>query len=716
MVIVANRLPVEHNQEEGWRRAPGGLVSAMDSVLRDREATWVGWSGQFEDEDGAGAPALPDRIGDVQLVEIGLTAEQVAAHYDGFSNGALWPNYHGGIVPPAYHRHQFVTHRDVNELFAGAVAEAAGPDALVWVHDYQLQLVPAMLRRLRPDLRIGFFLHIPFPPLEVFSQIPWRRQIVEGLLGADVIGFQTHDAVGNFVRAAHRFGEVEDCPGGLTLAADPARLITVRAFPIGIRATDYADLAKRPEIRQRARQVRRDVGDPAVLLLGVDRLDYTKGIDARIQAVTELLLDGELDPRRTAFIQVAPPTRAKVEEYQKIRDEVELLVSRANGTLGPLGTNPIHYLHQPMPAEELVALYSAADVMLVTPLRDGMNLVAKEYVATRTANTGALVLSEFTGAAEQMGRAWLVNPYDIGGMKRTIMEALAEPAPAARTRMADLRAGVFAQDVTWWANDFLTALRGDGPADSEGLPDELIQAIDGLKPERPLLVALDFDGTLSHLVPEPSIARPAPGVLEALERLGRAPRTSVVIISGRALHDLAEVSGAAELALLIGSHGQEHGRPMALSDDESTRLASLRAAAKDAIATASGAWIEDKPAGFGVHVRACSPADAERVVERVRSLADPARGAHAIEGKLVIEISVRPLDKGSALQAMIDQHRDCLVVFAGDDVTDETAMAALRPEDISIKVGDGDSIARHRIADPTQMVDVLSALARVRGS
>jgi trehalose-6-phosphate synthase len=350
---------------------------------------------------------------------------------------------------------------------------------VVWVHDYQLQLVPAMLRRLRPDLRIGFFLHIPFPPLELFSQIPWRAEIVDGLLGADVVGFQTRDAVLNFGRAVERFagtGPVAGrCGGGIVLDRRGRRVV-VRAFPIGIRAADFRALAEDSDVQLRAKQVRVDVGEPDVLLLGVDRLDYTKGIDVRIQAVTELLLDGELDPARTAFIQVAPPTRAKVQEYQQIRADVELLVSRANGTLGPLGTNPIHYLHQPMPPEELVALYQAADVMLVTPLRDGMNLVAKEFVASRIDEAGALVLSEFTGAAEQMDRAWLVNPYDIGGMKRTILAAIREPRAGTEARMADLRAGVTRHDVHWWARGFLAAVRGagvlpEGAAGGPGRPD-----------------------------------------------------------------------------------------------------------------------------------------------------------------------------------------------------------------------------------------------------
>jgi trehalose 6-phosphate synthase len=329
----------------------------------------------------------------------------------------------------------------------------------VWVHDYQLQLVPRMLRQLRPDLRIGFFLHIPFPPVELFSQLPWRRQVLEGLLGADLIGFQTKEGALNFLRLVQRFLALR--PGGDRVVVDElsgSRTVRADAFPIGIRAQDFAELAERPETQERARQIRTDLGKPELILLGVDRLDYTKGIDVRIRAVTELFQDEELDPNSTVFVQVATPSRENVEEYQKIRDDVELLVSRANGDIGKLGVTPIHYLHQPMPRDELAAMYSTADVMLVTPMRDGMNLVAKEYVACRTNEDGGLVLSEFTGAAYQMSDAWLVNPYDIDGVKRSIIDAVRAAPEESHRRMLALRHSVFEEDVERWANDFLSQL------------------------------------------------------------------------------------------------------------------------------------------------------------------------------------------------------------------------------------------------------------------
>jgi trehalose 6-phosphate synthase len=461
LVVVANRLPIEFDEESGWRPAPGGLVSAMEAVLRDRDATWIGWSSRFEDTRRHDVPPPPEGTGNLQLDEVLLTQAELEGYYEGFSNGAIWPLYHDAIVPPIYHRTQFETYRRVNEKFARRTAQTAPPGAVVWVHDYQLQLVPRMLRMLRPDLRIGFFLHIPFPPAEIFSQLPWRRQILEGLMGSDLIGFQTKDGAVNFLRLVRRFLALR--PGGDRVVVDElsgTRTVHVEAFPIGIRATDFAELASSPEVQARAKEIRSDLGDPKVLMLGVDRLDYTKGIDVRIRAVTELLQDEDLDPEETVFVQVATPSRENVEEYQRIREDIELLVSRANGDIGKLGVTPIHYLHQNMPRDELVAMYVAADVMLVTPFRDGMNLVALEYVACRIEEDGALVLSEFTGAANSMQEAWLVNPYDIDGMKHSILDASRTSQEEAHQRMVALRHGVFEHDVERWALDFERQLEG----------------------------------------------------------------------------------------------------------------------------------------------------------------------------------------------------------------------------------------------------------------
>jgi len=345
----------------------------------------------------------------------------------------------------------------------------------VWVHDYQLQLVPAMVREQRSDVRIGFFAHIPFPGYEIFAQLPWRRQIVQGLLGADLIGFQRRGDAVNFLRACRRTAGLSTsgslvrlpaaAPGGfaragLRLADSPvaARDVRVGTFPASIDSTAFEKLARRESVRARAQEIRESLGHPDVVLLGIDRLDYTKGIIHRLNALGELLDEGRLAPAEAALIQVASPSRERVEHYRLLRDEVEVAVGRINGEHAELGSPPIHYLHQTYPREEMAALYLAADVMLVTSLRDGMNLVAKEYVACRPDETGALVLSEFTGAADELIGAILVNPHDIEGMKEAIMRAVHISPNEARRRMRSMRRRVRENDVTHWAAAFIDTL------------------------------------------------------------------------------------------------------------------------------------------------------------------------------------------------------------------------------------------------------------------
>jgi trehalose-6-phosphate synthase len=308
LVVVANRLPVEYvgdGPDAGWRRAPGGLVSALEPALAGRPATWIGWSGHTAETTDTPLPLEIDGLG---IVGVPLTQEQVEQFYEGFSNGALWPLYHDAVVTPAYHRPEFVAYRDVNTVFATKVAELAPEGGTVWVHDYQLQLVPRMLRDLRPDLTIGFFLHIPFPPVELFAQLPWRRQILEGLLGADLIGFQTRDGALNFLAATRRLLGLD--PGGDRVdVPDDAgqRAVRVGAFPIGIDAASFDTLARSPGVQARAQQMRQEMGGFRLLFLGVDRLDYTKGIDVRFRAFSEALTEDLLDPSEVTMLQVAIP-------------------------------------------------------------------------------------------------------------------------------------------------------------------------------------------------------------------------------------------------------------------------------------------------------------------------------------------------------------------------------------------------------------------------
>jgi trehalose 6-phosphate synthase len=458
--------------EPGWKPSPGGLVTALEPLMRRTGGAWVGWTGVADEE------VAPFEADGIELEPVTLDAGEVERYYEGFSNDTLWPLYHDVIAQPSYHRPWWDTYEAVNRRFSERAASIAAEGATVWVQDYQLQLVPRMLRDLRPDLTIGFFNHIPFPAYGLYSQLPWRAQILDGLLGADLIGFQRRADAGNFARAVRRLFHLPTSDGRIRLpsvgldrwphsGSERSRTVVARAFPISIDAASYVDLASRPDIQERARQIRRDLGDPDRILLGVDRLDYTKGIGHRIAAYSELLAEGKLDVDSTVLMQVANPSRERVETYRALRDEIELAVGRVNGDYGTIRHAAISYLHHGYPREEMVAMFLAADVMLVTALRDGMNLVAKEYVAARTDEDGVLVLSEFAGAADELKQALLVNPHDIEGLKHAILTAVSMPRQERRQRMRSLRRRVLDHDVERWSHEFLTALaevRRDGTA------------------------------------------------------------------------------------------------------------------------------------------------------------------------------------------------------------------------------------------------------------
>jgi trehalose 6-phosphate synthase len=465
LVVVANRLPVDRvvgdDGETTWRRSPGGLVSALEPVMRANSGAWIGWPGD------TGQELEPFVDEGLTLVPVGLSEQEVAEFYEGFSNATLWPLYHDLVAKPSFHREWWDSYVRVNQRFADAAAKYAAKDAVIWVQDYQLQLVPAMLRELRPDLRIGFYLHIPFPPAELFSQLPWRRQILEGLLGADLVGFQLSGAAQNFVRLVRQ--RVGHKTHRDQVYLPDGRVVLAKAFPISIDFQGFEELARSPEVEERSKQIREDLGNPRKVFLGIDRLDYTKGIYARLRAFSELISDGHFTVEDAVFVQVATPSRERVDQYRILRDDIDRLVGRINGDLGRIGRPAISYLHMSFPREEMAALYRAADIMVVTPFRDGMNLVAKEYVACRFDNDGALVLSEFAGASDELRQAYLVNPYDINGMKTRMLEAYESGSRDRTRRMRAMRKTVAVNDVSHWATTFLDQLQGDPATHSKNI-------------------------------------------------------------------------------------------------------------------------------------------------------------------------------------------------------------------------------------------------------
>ncbi len=448
VVAVANRLPVQAGPD-GWQLSPGGLVTALRPVMQRRSGTWVGWDGGEE-----GIPAqLPELS--VDLHPVSLSPDDVAAYYHGAANRTLWPLLHEAVERPVFDRDWWSHYRQVDEAFADAAVRALEqhPDALLWVHDYHLMLVPELVRRARPDQPSGFFLHVPWPSPEIFLRLPGRAEVLRGLLGADVVSFHTEHYRRNFVRCCTRLLDGIEVRGSDVLL-DGGRRVRTTASPISIDVADFASGARSPEARGELEALQAQFAGRTVLL-GVDRLDYTKGIVERLLAV-ELLLERRPDLRETlVFVQVAVPSRDDVQEYRDLRATVERVIGRINGRFTQPGSDvPVHYLYRGLPQERLAAYYAVADALLVTPLMDGMNLVAKEYVVVQQAlrRSGALVLSEFTGAALELREAVACNPYDLEGLSRQVERALELPQRDRRAAISAMSRRVRTHDVHRWVD------------------------------------------------------------------------------------------------------------------------------------------------------------------------------------------------------------------------------------------------------------------------
>lgn len=457
LAIISNSLPVRR-VGSSWQAAVGGLVTAMRPIVTQRAATWIGWDG--------GASSLPPTLPGTPatLAPVALSAADVRDYYEGFSNRTIWPLFHDNIETPAFRREWWDAYARVNRQFAEVCADA-GPAALWWVHDYHLMLLPQMLRDLGHPTPISFFLHIPWPPPELFARLPWRRELLDGLLGADVVSFHTEQYRKNFVRTCGRLLPREEARvSGSTISLADGRQVRTAANPISIDTAELADMAVSDEVTHERDRLRRQFED-RVVLLGLDRLDYTKGIPERLEAF-EQLLERRADLRtKVVLVQLAGPSRGNVKAYQGLRAQVEGIIGRINGRFTEPGHDvPVHYLHRGVPRHHLVAYYCEADVMLVTPLKDGMNLVAKEFVIAQAAveRAGALVLSEFTGAALDMGEAFACNPFDIEGLSRVLERAIDAGQDDRRTRLRAMARRLRRADVHRWAQQELATATGGG--------------------------------------------------------------------------------------------------------------------------------------------------------------------------------------------------------------------------------------------------------------
>src|SRR5438309_2705212 len=542
LVVVSNRLPFTvERRPEGvrFRRSPGGLVAALEPALAHRGGVWVGWTGAAREDGDAAGRAPPAAAEQVQYRAVSLTAHEIALSYAGFANRTIWPLFHYFVGQTQIDSATWRAYERVNERFAEVAADASDDEALVWVHDYQLLRVPHHLRRLAPRRRIAFFLHIPFPAADVLRVLPWSRDLIQGMLAADLVGVHIPSYADHVLTCAERLlgCEVDRAAG---LVRFEGREVSVEAHPISIDVAEVERLAER--VTPGAVDAAAAPDAPVAEILGVDRLDYTTGIHERLLAVERLLERHPGLRRRITFTQVMVPSRERVAEYGELKREIDEAVGRINGRFSERGWSPIRYLVRSLPPAELVALYRQADVALVTPLRDGMNLVAKEYVAAQLDDDGVLILSEMAGAADELQEALLVNPFDVDEVADALHRALQMPRDERRARMSALRHRVRANDVRAWVDRFLDASERAGlrARSTVASPADALQRMLAPWLARRATVALflDYDGTLTPIAPRPEDAQLSDAARQTLDQAARTPNLDIVIVSGRALADV----------------------------------------------------------------------------------------------------------------------------------------------------------------------------------
>jgi len=675
LIFASLRLPITvQDREEGLVLVPsvGGLATGLGPVHARGDARWVGWTGLASPLSEARAALLDTALAARRLHAVALDGDEGAVFHRGYANRVLWPVLHGQVGRMPLVVEGFAAYEAVNRRVADACAAAAAPNATVWVHDYQLMLVPALLRAMRPDLRIGFFLHIPFAAPEAFAVLPQRMQLLDGLLGADLIGLHTHRDVRNLIDATRLLRDVRQDGEGLLI---DGRRIAVTAAPMGIDVSRFRDAPPAPSSF-----------DPAqgALLLGIDRLDYTKGLLRRFLAFEQLLADSPALHGHVHLLQLAVPSREEVGMYRRFRAEVEELVGRINGRFGTTTWTPVRYLHRALPFEELVSLYRAADVMLVTPLRDGLNLVAKEYVASRTDGDGVLVLSEFAGVADELPDALRVNPYDVAGMAQAYRLALTMPVRERRRRMSQMQARVQAADGAAWAADFLSMLQTcqalPAPAvPTPGSPSASADLVHRARRARGLRLFLDYDGTLVPLARTPEAAAPDADLLRQLRRLASRPRIEVHLVSGRPRAVLDAWFGT----LPIGLHAEHglwsrrgpNGVWVARAELSPGWLARADAIVRRFVERTPGSRLEEKSAGLAWHYREVAPDAALAQAAELHLHLDHAlvgAGISVLRGAKVLEVRHAGVHKGMAAAAVAaDAPPDTLLVACGDDCTDE---------------------------------------------
>lgn len=722
VVIASMRLPMTAKVRDGRlevHASVGGLATGLRGLHGPGKGTWIGWTGLADDELAGHENELQRELQRRTCIGVGLPRDVVVGFYDEYANGILWPTLHDQASRLPLDARGWRAYEDANARFADAIVAEARPGDVIWVHDYQLCLVPAMVRRQLPEARIGFFLHVPFPSPDTFDVLPQRRALLAGMCGADLVGVHTNGYLRHFIDACQRAGVGTPGPESLVVGT---RTVRVGTFPLGIEPARFEEAAASPGVAERVAALR--AAAPPVTLLGVDRLDYTKGIPRRLLAYERLLETHTELHGGVQFVQLAVPSRDGVRAYRRFREEVEQQVGRINGRFGRPDWMPVHYVHRGVPLDELVALYRAADVLLVTPIRDGLNLVCKEYCASRTDDGGALVLSEFAGAADELAGAIRVNPYDVDGTAAAIHRAITMPDAERRARMRLLRERVRTHDVVRWADDFLAAL-GTTPRDrTRPLDDDAWPTVATTLRRAPLLrLLLDYDGTLVPFTRDPADAAPDAELLSLLARLAAQPGTDVHLVSGRRHEELDAWFGT----LPVGLHG-EHGlwsraRPgmpwRSIATVDAALLATARGILERFAERVPGVLLEAKSGGIAWHWRGADPEVASwQARELFAHLRHVLAGTalSVLSGDHVVEVRPSGVHKGRVATAIAaDSPREALLVAVGDDRTDADLFAGLPESGIAIAVGPRPSGAAWRVDDHVAVRRLLEAIVAAEG-
>ena len=727
-IIISNRLPVQLQISNGDITAVpsvGGLATGMKSVHSGSDSVWIGWSGLTDEEIPEElAPKIDKALAKHGSSKVNLTHDEVEGFYFGFSNRTIWPLFHYFLEYSEFELDSWNTYKAVNQKFADAILEKADEDDTIWVHDYQLMLVPQMIREKRPNISIGFFLHIPFPSFEIFRTLPWREEILRGLLGSDLIGFHIYDYERHFLSSIRRLLGLEVSFNEIYL---DNRVIKVDSFPMGIDYKKFSAAAKehsqKPASRQSELQQRLNThkeSDPeAKFFLSIDRLDYSKGIAKRLYAFEYFLNKYPQYKEKVRLIILAVPSRSNVPQYQLLKKEIDELVGRINGEFSTVSWTPIWYFYRSMPFENLIDLYTSSDIAWLTPLRDGMNLVAKEYIATRTDKTGVLILSEMAGSANEMNEALLINPNNFEQIADALYEAINMPKEEQQTRNELLQTRLERYNVEKWANSFMNSLKAQKDRDAENISrrltdNRLNSILEDYSKAKKRLMFLDYDGTLAGFHNDPQKASPDKEMYELLDALSHQKGTDVYLISGRDKETFTKWFLPKKYNMIV-EHGvwiSKGGEDFHLLENvKNDWMVKIRPVLESFVDRTPGSFIEEKNYSLAWHYRKTDPdfgsLRATELSEVLTSLIGT-DDLSVLNGNKVMEVKSSNVNKGRASVRILGEDDYDFVFAIGDDWTDEFMFQELPESTVTVKVGRQKTSAKFYVENTQKVRELLS--------